>query len=125
MNDCLSIVLKTKIMKIFFVVLFGLSSYFSANAQLHPDFDSTINVFKKKLNQPTRKIDLQPLVHADQNNALNNDFVVYLPQPLLQFQHNVNGIDIFQATPDNIYVVKPDNTVSFSMPVANPSKTKE
>ena len=43
------------------------------------------------------------------NESLNLAFI----------ENNNNGLDIFQSTPDNIYVLKPDATFASNMPSVN------
>ena len=45
--------------------------------------------------------------------------VLQLPAPILTYKGNKKGFDIYQATPDNMFVIKPDSSVAFNMPVQN------
>jgi len=110
-----------KIMKSFVFILLGLVSHSVINAQFRSDFDSAIHVFKNKINHAADKINFQRLIYADQK-SIPDDCIVWLQQPLLSFQNNVNNRDIFLATPDNMYMIRPDSTLSFNMPVIDPSK---
>lgn len=42
--------------------------------------------------------------------------VLRIPSPQLTYKGNHNHFDIYTATPDNMYVIKPDSTVHFNMP---------
>jgi len=100
--------------------LLALTSYYFVNAQLHSDFDSAINIFNNKINHNADKNNFPKLVNVDYpSQELHSDFVVQLQRPVLRFQYKVNDMDIYQATPDNLYTVKPDSTISFNMPVAD------
>jgi hypothetical protein len=44
--------------------------------------------------------------------------VLKIPNPKLTWIDNHNHFDIYQATPDNMYVIKPDTTKHFNMPNA-------
>ncbi len=64
-------------------------------------------------------------------DSLNND-ILKLPTPKLTYKGNGNHFDIYTATPDNVYIIKPDSTIRFNMPTGNYrmittsiSKTKE
>ena len=56
-------------------------------------------------------------------DSLNND-VLKLRIPKLTYKHNSNHFDIYTATPDNMYVIKPDSTIRFNMPTGNYSIIK-
>lgn len=45
--------------------------------------------------------------------------VLSVPPPLLTYKGNSNHFDIYTATPDNIYVIKPDSTIHFQMLTGN------
>jgi hypothetical protein len=47
----------------------------------------------------------------------NNNSVVQIPKPVLTYKGNTNGFDVYQATPDNMFLIKPDSTTAFNMPV--------
>lgn len=51
-------------------------------------------------------------------DSLNND-ILKLPTPKLTYKGNSNHFDIYTATPDNMYVIKPDSTIRFNMPTGN------
>jgi hypothetical protein len=48
--------------------------------------------------------------------------VLKIPNSKLTWIGNHNHFDIYQATPDNIYVIKPDSTNHFNMPNAGKYK---
>ena len=50
--------------------------------------------------------------------ALNPD-VLSLPKPTLTFVGNLNHSNIYQATPDKMYIIKPDSTFKSNMPIAD------
>ena len=45
--------------------------------------------------------------------------VLRIPPPQLTYKGNHNHFDIYSATPDNMYVIKPDSTNHFNMPTGN------
>jgi hypothetical protein len=45
--------------------------------------------------------------------------VLQLAQPKLAFVENINHSNIYQSSPDNMFIIKPDSTFLFSMPVAD------
>ncbi|MFT4154514.1 hypothetical protein [Parafilimonas sp.] len=51
-------------------------------------------------------------------DSLSNG-VLRLPAIKLTYKGNSNHFDIYTAKPDNMYVIKPDNTVHFNMPTGN------
>ena len=53
-----------------------------------------------------------------------NHGVLRLPTPKLTYKGNSNHFDIYTATPDNMYVIKPDSTIRFNMPTGNYSIIK-
>jgi hypothetical protein len=107
-------------MKNFLFVLLGLVMHPALQAQLHSDFDSSIRIFKSKINHNSIKNNVQKFITVEQSTQqLNDNSVVQLPPPVLMFKYNVNNFDIYQATPDDIYLVKPDDTILFNMPVAD------
>jgi hypothetical protein len=53
------------------------------------------------------------------SQQLNTDnSVLKLPAPKLTYIGTSNSFDIYKATPDNMPVAKPDDTIAFNMPVA-------
>jgi hypothetical protein len=44
--------------------------------------------------------------------------ILKIPNPKLTWISNHNHFDIYQATPDNMYVITPDSTKHFNMPNA-------
>lgn len=50
--------------------------------------------------------------------------VVRIPPPQLTYKGSYNHFDIYSATPDNMYVIKPDSTIRFNMPTGNYSLMK-
>ena len=42
--------------------------------------------------------------------------VLRIPAPQFTYKGNSNHFDIYTATPDNMYVIKPDSTIHFNMP---------
>jgi hypothetical protein len=51
-----------------------------------------------------------------QHKNLFDTSVLKLPKPQLTQIGNYNHFDIYQSTPDNMIVIKPDSTVCFTMP---------
>lgn len=45
--------------------------------------------------------------------------VFKLREPELTFVRNYNHSNIYQSTPDNMFIIKPDSSLIFNMPVAN------
>jgi hypothetical protein len=45
--------------------------------------------------------------------------VLQLAQPKLAFIENVNHSNIYKSSPDNMFIIKPDSTILFNMPVAD------
>ena len=45
--------------------------------------------------------------------------VLQLVQPKLAFIENVNHSNIYKSSPDNMFIIKPDSTILFNMPVAD------
>ena len=45
--------------------------------------------------------------------------VLNLPEPQLTFLRKYNHSNIYQSTPDNMFIIKPDSTLIFNMPVAD------
>jgi hypothetical protein len=45
--------------------------------------------------------------------------VLKLPEPELAFVRKYNHSNIYQSTPDNMFIIKPDSTLTFNMPVAD------
>ena len=110
-------------MKNFVFIVVGLLTHTALHAQLHSEFDSSVNIFRNKINLTAVKNNFQKLQYLDQpSQPVNDNFVVHLQQPVLRFQYNVNNMNVYQATPDNIYMIKPDNTIAFNMPVAEQMK---
>ncbi|HWB28588.1 MAG TPA: hypothetical protein VG738_24110 [Chitinophagaceae bacterium] len=107
--------------KILFVVLLGTiasalhaqKNFVIPNAQLQPYLNdykiitSDTAAFRKLLMQQFKK-----------QTLTDNMPVVALNSIKLQYRgNNGNGLDIYQANIDNMYVVKPDATFSSAMPV--------
>ena len=93
-------------------------AFTAAHAQVHSSFDSAVNVFNNNIHHLAGKNKVWQLVNSNAVTRVNDNCVVQLQQPTLQFQYNVNNMEVYQATPDNIYIVKPDPTISLPMPVA-------
>jgi hypothetical protein len=68
---------------------------------------------KQKNNQ------INPKTFMVQKTTPANPSVLKLPAPELTFVRNYNHSNIYQATPDNMFIIKPDNSLIFNMPVAN------
>ena len=106
-----------------YIVLFGISLMFisSLHAQLNTSKDSAllsnqlffnhINGFQKKDNPITFnfKKNIKPI----------DPSVLQLAQPKWVFVENINHSDIYKSSPDNMFIIKPDITILFNMPVAN------
>ena len=45
--------------------------------------------------------------------------VLQLAQTKLAFIENVNHSNIYKSSPDNMFIIKPDSTILFNMPVAD------
>jgi hypothetical protein len=67
------------------------------------------------------------LFSASQNAITNpeqittHNSVLILPAPKLTYIDNSNSFAIYKTTPDNMFVIKPDDTIAFNMPVAGKS----
>ena len=103
-------------MKVLLFILFGLIIIFPVKAQLHT-FDS-LTLYKNNFSKPGKKI--TPYHHYNFNSIpspINESSILKIPEPVLTYKDNKNSFNIYQATPDNMYVIKPDSTVAYNMPV--------
>ncbi len=101
---------------------------FILHAQVNPSATYQQYLLQKrgyKQQQPIAVTKLLPqkLFSLNNNNENNNDKNIdNMPIAgngslnLAFIENNNNGLDIFQSTPDNIYVAKPDATFSSNMP---------
>ena len=48
----------------------------------------------------------------------SDNFVLKLAEPKLTYKGNSIGFNVYQATPDQMFVIQPDSTTVFNMPVA-------
>ncbi len=113
----------------YFIFFFSLLTAANAKAQSNFHADS-LTLYHHNLNQNNTFLESQKSVLSQQDNPITNpqqlntdNSVLKLPASKLTYTANSNSFDIYQATPDNMFVVKPDATVVFNMPVAG--KTKE
>ena len=59
---------------------------------------------------------LLSLLAKAQQNHLFDTSVLKIPTPLLTQIGNYNHFDIYQSSPDNMIVIKPDSSIRFTMP---------
>ncbi|HEX5152262.1 MAG TPA: hypothetical protein VFW07_12500 [Parafilimonas sp.] len=105
-------------MKHLIIIFFSLYVSTGLKAQIHDNFDSSINVLKSKINHNDFKSFQRFSGTGLEFQSINDKIVLKLPKPVLKFQYNANQFDVYNATPDNMFVIKPDNTVIFNMPIA-------
>ncbi len=60
-----------------------------------------------------------PKIYFNKELKSANPSVLLLPKPDLTFVRKYNHSDIYQSTPDNMFIVKSDSTLIFNMPVAD------
>jgi hypothetical protein len=95
------------------------------NAQLKSAFDSATKVYRNKItsnNNFNHNIFFNLQNNILEYQPIEDNSVLKLPEPELLFEENIDGFNIYKATPDNIYIAKPDGSISFSMPVAGRKK---
>jgi hypothetical protein len=103
--------------------------YVNAQSNIFPEFSKKFQ-YPQTLNNTFQNYNFQPhilklpdstIVHFQQPQ---DNFVLKLPVPKLSYKENANSFDIYQATPDQMFVIKPDSTIHFNMPVAFNTKKK-
>ena len=70
-----------------------------------------------KIIEATLLFHLSFFAKAQQKNCFDTS-VLKIPKPQLTQIGNYNHFDIYQSTPDNMIVIKPDSTICFIMPNA-------
>ncbi len=103
-------------MKVLLFILFGLIINLSVKAQLHT-FDS-LTLYKNNFSKPGKKI--TPYHQYNFNSIpspINESSVLKIAEPVLTYKDNKNSFNIYQSSPDNMYLIRPDSTVAFNMPV--------
>lgn len=102
-------------MKFFILVIFSLVSTAALKAQSY-NHDS-LKLYQHHLDPDNYK---KLFFHGHDNSTVPGNYdnsVLKIPSLQLTYKENTNGFDIYQATPDNMYLIKPDSTVAFNMPV--------
>lgn len=63
-------------------------------------------------------------VKAQQDELLQSadSSVLKIASPNLTYLYNQNHVDVYEATPDNMKVIKPDSSNHFTMPVAGKTR---
>lgn len=79
------------------------SNHYPSNANLKQEYNNPLILLRNVA------VHQQP---QDQDNC-----VVKLPTPVLTFVGKSIGSNIYQSSPDNMYVIKPDSSLEFNMPV--------
>jgi len=97
-------------------ILFFLSLITGSTLKAQSQFSDSINLHQHKFDRDNYE-KMRTTYNYDTSIQSNNNFVVQIPKPVLTYKGNTNGFDIYQATPDNIFVIKPDSTTAFNMPV--------
>jgi len=109
-----------------YIVVLGISLIFISNVQAQSSrskdsalsallnnkyFFNHTNTFQKNNN---------PIIFNFKKNIKPIDAnVLKLAQPELVFVENINHSNIYQSSPDNMFIIKPDSTILFNMPVAD------
>jgi hypothetical protein len=100
-------------MKFLILSIFSLISTAALKAQFY-NHDS-LKLYQHHLNPDDYK---KLFPHGQENSIPGCDkSILKIPAPLLTYKGNTNGFDIYQSTPDNMYLIKPDSTIAFNMPV--------
>jgi hypothetical protein len=101
-------------MKFLILILFNLIITSAIEAQLN-NRDS-LKLYKNDFHPQNKKI--IPKYYSTLITRLNYDnSVLKIPRPLLTYRGNTNFFNIYQSTPDNMFVIKPDSTIVFNMPI--------
>ena len=102
-------------MKFLILAIFSLISTALLKAQSYNN--NSLKLYQHHLNPDNYK---KIFFHNNDNAIIINDYnnsVLKIPTPILTYKGNTNGFDIYQSTPDNMYLIKPDSSVAFNMPV--------
>src|SRR4051812_5708463 len=108
-NDYLTY--KIEIMKFLILAIFSFISIAALKAQSYNN--DSLKLYQHHLNPDIYK---KLFLHGHDNSAIPNNYdnsILKIPAPLLTYKGDTNGFDIYQATPDNMYLIKPDSTVAF------------
>jgi hypothetical protein len=104
--------------------IFFFSLMITANAKAQSNFHAgSLTLYHHNFSQNNTFLESQkavlPQQYAITEPQLNIDnSVLKLPAPKLIYTGKSTGFDIYKATPDNMFVAKPDDTIAFNMPVA-------
>ena len=97
----------------------------AANAKAQSNFQAdSLTLYHHNFNHNNTFSESQRAILAQQNSAITNpqqlntdNSLLRLPASKLTYIANSKQFDIYQATPDNMFIVKPDDTIVFNMPV--------
>jgi hypothetical protein len=101
----------------FFFFAFVIAANAKAQTNIHAD---SLTLYHHNFNHNYTFLESQKTDWPQQNNVVINsdNSVMKLPAPKLTYVTNSNGFDIYHATPDNMFIAKPDDTIAFNIPVA-------
>ena len=100
----------------FFFFAFVIAANAKAQTNIHAD---SLTLYHHNFNHNYTFLESQTTTLTQQDNAIIiSKSVLKLPTPKLTYVTNSNGFDIYHATPDNMFIAKPDDTIAFNIPVA-------
>lgn len=104
-------------MKFLILIFFSLSITSQIKAQLQTR--DSLKLYQHHISVDDYK-KIFPLYSDNSIFAYNdNNSVLKIPKLTLIYNDNVNGFNIYQSAPDNMYLAKPDSSIAFNMPVKN------
>ncbi len=103
---------------LFFAFIYSIKAQ---NIQVQPNEKDQSVLLKKWHAQGDTPFRLNNVFSLPQNTVPQDNMpIVNTPQIQLTFiENNKKGLDVYKATPDNMYVLKPDASFYSSMPAGN------
>lgn len=100
----------------YFIFFFSLAITATAKAQSNLHTDS-LTLYHHHFHENNTFLESQYAI-ANPEQITTDNSVLILPASKLTYIDKSNSFDIYKATPDNMCIIKPDDTIAFNMPVA-------
>ena len=109
-----------------YVIIYAISLMFISNLQAQSNrfndsafYSFPNNYYFNKIEGFQQNNSIIPNITFKRNLKINDTFVINLTPPALTYIGKAKHLNLYKATPDNMYVLKPDSTFILNMPVAN------
>jgi hypothetical protein len=98
----------------YLMLIIGSAIFCDAKAQLkNPD---SLTIYNRNFHPQLHNTNMYAYNYSTIPSFSDNS-VLKIPSPILTYNGNNNSFNIYQSTPDNMPLAKPDSTIAFNMPV--------